>query len=190
MRKTETTSALVKAWFSNASSIISLTLADFSTEDKFLEMSKKFPVIQTYYKGGEQWINRVVAFLRNHDLENYSDFAGSSWGAVPEGVAVPASDRVVSLSHNQSGELDDVSTQLILEIEKENAIDGDASLRARILGQIKAGRELIRAGVFSIHLLQEALLTTLGGLIEKYSGTLIGETAKALLGLLIQYVFT
>lgn len=148
------------------------------------------PVIHTYYKAGQKWVNRVVDSLKSRGFDD--SFWG--WGTVgneaTSAVAVPASDRVVTIDHNQQVELDEAATTLIAEIEKENGIDGDANLRNKVLGQLKAGRELIRSTVFSGYLLYQTLMSMLGSLMEKYKGHVIGEAAKVLFALLLQHVFT
>jgi hypothetical protein len=102
--------------------------------------------------------------------------------------SVPASDRVVSLIDNQKIEMDASATELIDLVEKQNAIDGDQSLKQQIIGQLKAGRELIRAGVFKLALIEQSILTLLSGLIEKYGSQAIGNAARKLLDLLIEHV--
>jgi hypothetical protein len=106
-----------------------------------------------------------------------------------EGMIIPASDRFVTLGHNQQSELEDKTSELIKVLEKENSVDGDTSVRAWMLGQLKAARELIRAQVLNVWLLEQTVLTALGRLIEKYKGQAIGTAAKTLLELLIKHVF-
>ena len=107
-----------------------------------------------------------------------------------QAIEVPAADRVVTLEHNQQSELEAATTKVVVAVERENSIDGDPSIRQRILGQLKAGRELISAGVLNAHLLHQTLMSLLGGLIEKYKGHAIGETAKQLWALLLKHIFT
>ncbi len=108
---------------------------------------------------------------------------------VAEAEVIPASDRIVTLSHNQQLELDEASTELIDGLSKENSVDGDADLKDRLLGQIRAARELIRATSVRAYLLYETAFAILGGLIERYKGQAIGHAAKKLLDLLIENVF-
>lgn len=148
--------------------------------------AESMPVLMAYGRNGSVYIEDALehfAQMSETDLAKLREPTASSFAA-------SASDRVVSLTHNQQTELDEAATELINVVERENQIDGDASLRQGILGQLKAGRELIRAGVLNAHLLQQTLLSLLGGLIEKYKGQAIGETAKQLLALLIKHIFT
>ena len=94
---------------------------------------------------------------------------------------VPASDRIVSLSDNQQSELESKTTQIISEIEKFNGIDGDATFRQIVLGQLKAGRELIRAAVFDAGIMYLTLAQTLKMLVKRYDQAVIGSLAGALL---------
>lgn len=104
-------------------------------------------------------------------------------------LAIPASDRIVTLGHNEQSSLEEASTQLIAAVSIENAIDGDPSLRQRVIGQLKAGRELIRAQTLNAYLLYSSVMTVLGGLIERYRGQAIGVAAAKLLELLIEHIF-
>jgi hypothetical protein len=123
----------------------------------------------------------------NEDLEEIPSHSDEPEDHLPV-ENVPASDRIVTLSHNQQIELEVSSTELIDGLAKENSIDGDASLRERFLGQLRAGRELIRAQTFRVYLLYESILTVLNSLIERYQGQAIGQVAKKLLDLLIEHV--
>jgi hypothetical protein len=106
------------------------------------------------------------------------------------GVPLPASDRLVTLGHNSIGDLDSASTDLIDLVAAEADVDGDQSIRDQFLGQLKAGRELIRERTFSAYLLHQTVMNLLGRLIEKYKDQAIGEAAKVLFALLIEHVFT
>ena len=104
-------------------------------------------------------------------------------------IAVPASDRIVKLGHNEAGDLDGASTDLIDLVANEVSIDGDLDLRDQIVGRLKAGRELIRGKTVEAYLLYQTMFTALGRLAEKYKDHAIGETAKKLWGLLLEHVF-
>lgn len=100
---------------------------------------------------------------------------------LPEGLGIPASDRVVSLTDNQ---IEAVEPQLndLIEIVRGNNddVDGDA-FKPRILGQLRAGWELIRSGSVRVFLLEQALLTALGELIARYKEGIIVNLATDLL---------
>jgi hypothetical protein len=105
------------------------------------------------------------------------------------GVSLPASDRIVTLGHNSIGELDGASTDLIDLVAAESDLVGDQNVRDQFLGQLKAGRELIREKTFSAYLLHQTVMSLLGRLIEKFKGQAIGEAAKVLFALLVEHVF-
>lgn len=103
-------------------------------------------------------------------------------------IPVPASDRVVTLTDNQVKTIDTAASTLITEVEHVNGIDGDPSLKSRIVGQLKAGLELVRAGTLNAYLLHQTMMSVLGALIVKYKGHAIGEAARVLFALLIEHV--
>lgn len=105
------------------------------------------------------------------------------------GVSIPASNRVVTLGHNAIGDLEAASTDLIELVAEETAIDGETNLRDQFVGQLKAGRELIREKSFSAYLLHQTVMSLLGRLIKKYKGQAIGEAARVLFALLVEHVF-
>lgn len=143
-----------------------------------------FPILVTYAQNGRQFAADIVQHL--------AGVPGSDWehlrsdGSTP---TVPASDRIVTLNHNQQSQLDDTASGLISLVEKENGFEGDPIKRALILGQLKAGRELIRAQTFRAYLLYDTVLRALGYLIDKYGGAAIGVAAAKLLELLVEQVF-
>jgi hypothetical protein len=149
------------------------------------ENNRKYPILNTFYHGGQTWIERITPALQNKEL--LANEAGLE--AVEAPSFAPASDRIVTLSHNQQVDLESASTDLIETVEKENSLDGDSGLRQRILGQIRAGRELIRAQVLSAYLLYQTLVAALGRLITRYKGHAIGIAAAKLLELLIEHIF-
>jgi hypothetical protein len=149
----------------------------------------KHELIEDYRELGSEWLSRALAGLQKtvgpEGLVNTSSRADAQNGGGP----VPAADRVVTLRHNQQKELEEVSTILIEAVDKENALDGDSSLRQLVLGQLRAGRELIRAQTLNAYLLYQTLVSTLGKLIDRYKGHAIGITAAKLLELLIEHIF-
>jgi len=98
-----------------------------------------------------------------------------------ENLVVPASDRIVSLNHNQVQELDKQASDVIDLVSAQNAIEGSLGLRERIIGQLKAGRELIRSGEFRLYLLEISLVETLRWLADKYAKDAIGVLALDLM---------
>jgi hypothetical protein len=104
-------------------------------------------------------------------------------------LIVPASDRIVSIGDNHREEMEDALGQVIGEVERENAINGDPDIRQRYLGELAAGRELIHAQSVRAYLLYETLFRLLGTLIERYKDQVLATAAKKLLDLLIEHVF-
>ena len=115
--------------------------------------------------------------------------AGQAEDAATTSVAIPASDRIVTLNHNQADEIVAATDTVIDGLQTENSIDGDAELRDRFLGQLRASRELVRAQSVRAYLLYESVVGVLGALIERYKDQAIAEAAKKLLDLLIERVF-
>jgi hypothetical protein len=140
--------------------------------------------VKAYYFGRDKWVERVVANFASSDIPEITPVSDD----VADLIA-PAADRFVSLNDNQRTQIDNAAEELSTQLSKENSIDGDADLRSRFLAQIAASRELIRGESIRIFLVYETLVRMLGTLIQKYKGQAIGETAKKLLGLLIDNIF-
>lgn len=115
-----------------------------------------------------------------HNLDNTA--------VIDESLQVPASDRIVAISDNQIAEIEDASEDLLVELGQQNGDDGDTSKLDRSVGQIKAARELVRAQSVRVYLVYETIVRLLNDLIERFSGQAIGEAAKVLLRLYIEYV--
>ncbi|BBB12645.1 hypothetical protein [Sphingopyxis sp. FD7] len=103
-------------------------------------------------------------------------------------VPVPASDRIVNLNHNQQAALDGVSTELISELQRVNAVDGDEPLRQRFLAQLAAARELVRSESIRAYLFYQLVVEVLSRLISTYGKTALGMAAAKLLELYIEYL--
>ena len=105
------------------------------------------------------------------------------------GLVAPASDRIVTLQHNQQGEIDGQFNEVIDAVEQLNGIEGEGNVRQQVLGELRAGRELIRAQTFRAYLLYNTVISSLGSLIEKYKDHAIGAAATRLVELLIEHIF-
>jgi hypothetical protein len=101
-------------------------------------------------------------------------------------LAAPASDRVVSLNHNQINEFERPLEDLVAKLQEDNGVPDSPDLRERLLGEVKAGRELLRAGTFRAYLLYVTLIRALGELIERYKGHAIAMIAASLVDLLVK----
>jgi hypothetical protein len=98
---------------------------------------------------------------------------------------IPASDRIVSLNHNQVSEADSQIGELLERLEIDNGDPNNSGLRERVIGQIKAGRELVRSGEYRAYLLYEVLVKALQELTKKYGNETIVALANALLGAVV-----
>ena len=159
------------------------------TEQEYREIRNEalsHPILMAYARRGIAYAEDAIEHLLQANSVRWDELR--SEGNAPAN-AVPASDRIVTLDHNQQTVLETASTELIDAVERENSLDGDSGLRQRVLGQIKAGRELIRAQTLSAYLLYQTLVAALGGLIERYKGHAIGIAAAKLLELLIEHIF-
>jgi hypothetical protein len=101
---------------------------------------------------------------------------------------IPASDRIVSLSDNEQTELEAASSELIEVVEQANGIDGDPTFRQIVLGQLKAGRELIRAQIFNAQIMHFIVMETLRNLKSRYEAHVIGAAAATLIELLVKHL--
>lgn len=145
-------------------------------------------LFEDYHELGDEWLKKALEGLKGK-IESDGKFPLSQDGYSVSGTStVPASDRIVSLSDNQQSELEGASSELIAEVEKSNGIDGDPTFRQIVLGQLKAGRELIRAQIFNAELMRLIMMDALKSLINKYDGHVIGAAAATLMELLIKHV--
>ncbi|MEG3179925.1 hypothetical protein [Sphingomonas sp. LT1P40] len=102
-----------------------------------------------------------------------------------DNIAVPAADRIVRLDHNQSSVAEASVAEIIDALDSDNGNPDEPGLRERLSGQIKAARELIRAGEYRAYLMYELLVRALGELIKKYGNPTIVALANALLGAVV-----
>jgi hypothetical protein len=100
-------------------------------------------------------------------------------------IPIPAADRIVRLDHNQISEADASVSAVISALEVDNGNPEIAGLRERLLGQMRAARELIRVGEYKAYLMYELLVRTLGEIIKRYGNPTIIALANALLGALV-----
>ena len=153
-----------------------------------------FKDISKVLGGYDSWSFRLSSEGFSSVEQRFSDldevrsflFGGSKGGTFslrPD--QVPASDRIVTFSDNQVATFKASVDTLTHELEKDNGCPEQIGLRERLLGQIKAGRELIVAGQFKAYLLYEVLVQALNEIIEKYGNETIKSLANALLGAIV-----
>lgn len=106
---------------------------------------------------------------------------------LPQLGIAPASSRIVSFDDNQIREFDEQASTLIDRVEEQNQL-GSAGLRELIVGQLKAGRELIRAGSARLYLIELTLLESLKFLAQRYERETIGALAAVLLTALAKHL--
>jgi hypothetical protein len=138
--------------------------------------------------GGERLLNLAFqnpGFWGDLDAEIA---AGPLESEVPESEqanAAPASDRFVSLTHNQFKEIEEPAGSLLDDLDQDNGIPDHPGLKERLAGQIRAGRELLRAGEFQLGVFRSTMLAGLEELKERYGDHAIGAAASALLTLIL-----
>jgi len=147
----------------------------------------KHELFDDYNELGEQWLRRALGGLRQR-VDSGEPLSASPASAEVEIDNAPASNRVVAFTDNQVGEFDLKATEVIEAVAAQNQIDGEPGLRELILGQLRAGRELIRAGSFKVVLLELTLIDTLRFLAKRYEKELIGGLAAALLTALAKQI--
>lgn len=101
----------------------------------------------------------------------------------------PASDRIVKFSHNQIEEAVSSILPVVEALEADNGDPDQPGFRERILGQLRAGIELIRVGEFKAYLVYLTVVRGLGELIQKYGNPAIARLADALLGGIVSQIF-
>lgn len=103
-------------------------------------------------------------------------------------IVVPASDRIVTISHNQRSAIDAPLSALIDDVQADNEIIEDG-VKERLIGQMKAGQELVRSGSVRAYLLYHTLLRGLLELVARYRGRAIAIAAEKLAELLVEHFF-
>ncbi|HKY82093.1 MAG TPA: hypothetical protein VJM09_11560 [Sphingobium sp.] len=145
-----------------------------------------YPILEAYARRGARYALDATQHLRSLNFEDWLELRGRETSA-PR--IAPASNRIVTLSHNQQADLELASTEVIDALSTENSIDGNPQLRDAALGQLRAARELIRGQSLNAYLLYSSAVILLEGLIKRYGGQAIGHAAKKLLDLMIEHIF-
>ena len=147
----------------------------------------KHELFEDYRELGGAWLERALEGIRRQVSELGSLDELSSKPRLTDFEA-PASDRVVTFSDNEVANLDSQTSQIIDAVSAQNQIDGNPGLRELLLGQLKAGRELIRAGSCRIHLIELTLIETLKFLAKRYEREAIGGLAAALITAIAKHI--
>lgn len=135
---------------------------------------------------GEQYLADALSNFSLSDFANMEKFDDAfeikkADEIDEEKIEIPAANRIVSVNDNQFEQVDKVTDELLSLVTRENKIGDENGLRERVLGQINAGRELVRHGSVRAYLLYQTVVEVLRLLIKNYAGTAIAETAKTLL---------
>lgn len=137
----------------------------------------RHPVFEDFGEFGDDWLRRALAGLKEgiERAGSLAEFSNES-----SGESAPAADRIVRFSDNEVLELEAKTSEIIEGVEALNSIGEQAGFRDLILGQLRAGRELVRAGSVKVYLLQITLIDTLNFLAKRYEHDVIGALASAL----------
>jgi hypothetical protein len=103
-------------------------------------------------------------------------------------VQALASDRVVLFSDNQRNDFEGLASEVIDAVSAQNHVSDESGIRELIIGQLKAGRELIRAGCTRLYLLELTLIQTLRFLVKRYEREAIAGLAAALITALVKHI--
>lgn len=146
----------------------------------------KHELFDDFHELGLDWFKKALDGLRARvaetgSLESLQQVSASMQDA-------PASDRIVSFSDNQVVEVEAKASELIEAVASQNQLDEEPGLREVILGQLKAGRELIRAGSFRLYVLQITLIESLHFLAKRYEREAIGALAASLITALAKHI--
>jgi hypothetical protein len=103
--------------------------------------------------------------------------------------APPTDDRSLTIEPSQIAAIRPPLDDLIDQVQADNGLPDFPNFRERVLGQIKAGREMLLSGCVRAQLLYWVLLRGLAELVEKYGQKAIGVAARHLIELLVDQVF-
>jgi hypothetical protein len=101
----------------------------------------------------------------------------------------PLDNRTITIEPAQTKKIDAPLTELIQQVEADNGLPDVPGFRERMLGQLKAGREMLLSGCIRAQLFYWVLLKALGELVEKYGQKAIGVAAARLIELLVEQLF-
>ena len=146
----------------------------------------KHELIDDFHELGLGWFKKALDGLRARVAETGSLASLQQTSASMQDA--PASDRIVSFSDNQIVEVEAKASELIEAVASQNQLDDEPGLREVVLGQLKAGRELIRAGSFRLYVLQITLIDSLRFLAKRYEREAIGALAASLITALAKHI--
>ncbi len=101
----------------------------------------------------------------------------------------PSADGYVRIDHNISKEFDDYISDVSYKFESINHTEDEFEFRQIISGKLKAGRELIRSGVFQIELIYLTLIEALKAIVIRYEREIIAGIAATLIAAVFKNLF-
>lgn len=151
-----------------------------------LKKQKELSVLNKAVLGSQDLLPRVFSNPRYwRDLQGEIDPSPEDAGITVDQEMVPASDRLVSVSHNQYSAIDPPLAELVEAVERDNGLPDEPGFRERVIGHIRAGREFLRAGIFEARLFYMTMIVGLRMLCDKYKDHVIGAMASKLLDLIL-----
>jgi carbamoyl-phosphate synthase small subunit len=124
--------------------------------------------------GDRYFRDTFEGYIRRQTVEEMED-------ALRGSVEIPASDRIVTLGDNARPIIDDIET-LKKNISSNNDEEGKLTgRRERIVGELSAGQELLKAPSVRVKAILTVLVSTLGFIAAEFAGGIIGDLAVKLL---------
>jgi hypothetical protein len=166
----------------------------------------KDPFAGSYFRySADDYASHRQATLSGSDISRISKLVGAPYfpdvfnayrsqalqgeNEMPKGFHAPATDRISSPDPATIAKIENALGHLIEVLEKDDSEIADAAARRRLVGQLKAGRELVLAGSFRCYLLYATALRGLGEMAARYQDQIVGVAARKLIDLLAATVF-
>lgn len=162
---------LFKSFASEEIAVHQFALTFTASHNKFDEMTST--LADQYFR---PFSSDLLQYLKAVDLEP---------------IVVPAADRIVTLDHNSATYKDVIKSleKLKTIIEQANNYSDEEDKEQRI-GEIKAGRELLKTKRTRLKSLAAVLGTVLIYLVTKFGDSIIGEVATKIIDLLTELIGT
>jgi hypothetical protein len=152
-------------------------------------VTNQYPILVTYAETGDAFAKDILEHIQNTPEEDWDGLRYDDLEAVETNIdQAPAANRVVTFDDNQMSQFESATTAVIKAVEAQNHIADTPGIREIILGQLRAGRELILSGCVRIHILQMTLIDALSFLAKRYEKEAIGGLAAALISELFKHL--
>jgi hypothetical protein len=166
----------------------------------------KDPFAGSYFRySADEYGNHRQTSLTSSDISRMSKLVGANYfpdvfnayrsqtlvgeTEMPKGFHAPSVDAIASPDADTVAKIENALSHLIEVLEKEDNQVVDAAARRRLIGQLKAGRELVLSGSFRCYLVYATVLRGLGELAARYQQQLVGVAARKLIELLSATLF-